>query len=86
MSDTDPTLLTRCDEVRMLDGLELELDEQLDVMLIAAEPDDEVDGVVDDENDDEADDDDEFEDDSDSEDEDDSEDDVPGESSDATNE
>jgi hypothetical protein len=61
----------------MLDGVELDLDEQLDAMLIAAEPDDEADGVVGEPNDDEADDDDEFEDDdSESEDEDDSDDDV----------
>lgn len=40
----------------MLDGVELDLDEQLDVMLLAADPDD-ADGLVGEEADDEADDD-----------------------------
>jgi hypothetical protein len=70
----------------MLDGVELDLDEQLDAMLIAAEPDDVADGVVGEANDEEADDDDEFEgDDSESEDEDDSDDGVLAGCSDATN-
>lgn len=65
-----------------MNELELDRDEQVHPRLAAAEPDDEVDGVVGEDAEDEADDDDDFEeDDADSEDEDDSEDDglvAPG--------